>query len=66
MDKNNTITAIWNRIGEINKTNTKNYFDGKGKYDPNQTAPQNKGGNISDEEYWNFVNTTLKTNFDQF
>lgn len=66
VDKDNTVTAIWNRIGEINKANTRNFFDKAGKYDPNQTAPQNKGGNISDEEYWNFVNTTLKTNFDQF
>lgn len=66
VDKDNTVTAIWNRIGEINKANTRNYFDKAGRYDPNQTAPQNKGGDISDEDYRKFVNTTLKTNFDQF
>lgn len=70
-DKDNTITAIWNRIGEINKRNADTYFDQKGKYDLNSLSPntdpnQVNSNQLSDSEYWEFVNTTLKTNFDQF
>lgn len=59
-DKDNTITAIWNRIGEIrNSKNT--YFPNSGSYDLNGNR-----NSTSDSDYWDFVNTTLRTNFDQF
>ena len=59
-DKDNTITAIWNRIGEIrNSKNTD--FPNSGSYDLNRNR-----NNTSDSDYWDFVNTTLRTNFDKF